>query len=162
MSNTQRERRDLLTIDRGAIKLEYNFSISSRTPTRCGKYLGDTPVEITLEVGRNFHGRQVINVAKLVSQCTSKGDCASYDSTTFAIGDTFLARSTRIACEDDVRPDEILVGRPAIRVSVEFALQLMCQYAHICPSTATHQEDMDEEGTLNGILPAAQVSHVIN
>ena len=84
-------------------------------------------MEITLEVRRNFDWAQVINVAKLVSQCTSKGDCTSYDSTTLAIGDTFLARCTRIACEDDVRPDEILVGRPAIGVGVEFALQRVCQ-----------------------------------
>lgn len=80
-------------------------------------------MEITLEIGRNFLGLQVINVAKLVSQSTGKGDCTSYESTSFAIGDTFLARSTWVACEDDVRPDEILVGRPVIGVGVEVALQ---------------------------------------
>ena len=80
-------------------------------------------MKIVLEVGRNFVGRQVINVAKLVSQRASKGDCTSHDSTTFAIGDTFLARSTRVARKNDMRPNKILVGSPVIGVGVEFALQ---------------------------------------
>jgi len=138
-----------------------HISISSGAPTRCGGYLGDTPVEITLEVRRNFFRLQVINVAKLVSQGPSKGDGTSYDSTTFAIGDTFLARSTRVACEDDMRPDKILVGRPVIGVGVEFALQRVRQWQRVRPSRTTHQEEVDEEGTLNSVLPAAQVSHAV-
>jgi hypothetical protein len=84
-------------------------------------------VESTLEVGSNFLRLQVINVAKLVSQGASKGDCTSYDGTTFTIGDTFFTRSTRVACEDDVRSDEILVGRPVVRVGVEVTLQRVYQ-----------------------------------
>ena len=104
------------------------FSISPMAPTGCSKYLSDTRVEITLEVRRNFDGAQVIHVAKLVSQCTSKG----------VVPVTIVPRSRSemhfsqevpglLVKLDDLRPNEILVGRPAIRVGVEFALQRVCQ-----------------------------------
>ena len=84
-------------------------------------------MKIALEVGRNFLGRQVVNVAELVSQRASQGDCTGHDSTTFAIGDTFLARSTRVARKNDVRPNKVLFGSPVIGVGVEFALHRKCQ-----------------------------------
>jgi len=123
VSDTQLERRELPAVDRSTVKLD------------------DTPVEITLEVGRNFLRLQVINVTKLVSQSTSKGDGASHDSATFAIGDTSLARSTRVACENDMRSNKVPVCRPVVGVGVEFT-----------------QEDVDEESTLNGVLLYTYIS----
>jgi hypothetical protein len=115
-------------------------------------------MKVLLEVGRNFLGHQIINVAKLVSQSTSEGDGASHDRTTFTIGDTSLAGSTRITRENNVRSNKALVSRPVFRIGVELALQRGRQQQPVYLSNTTHQEDMDEEGTFGSVLPAAQVS----
>jgi len=59
-------------------------------------------MKIILEIGRSVLGIQVVNVAKLIPQGTGKWDSTSHDGTTLAIGDTFLARSTRVARENDM------------------------------------------------------------
>lgn len=102
VSDTQRERRDLLTVDRRTIVLRKAsaYHVGSQPEHRAYPY--DTPVKVVLQVGRDLLGTQVINVAQLVSQGTSERDGSSYNSTTFAIGDTFLARSARVAREHDV------------------------------------------------------------